>query len=249
MGRPRIIPLLLLDRGGLYKTVRFRHPGYVGDPVNCVKIFNEKEVDELVLLDFRATVEGRGPDFVKITEIAGEAFMPMGYGGGIKCSDDARRVFDAGFEKVVLNSVLFERPSLVAEIAGAYGSQAVVASMDVRKGFFGRREVWRQGGRQRTGLDPVVWARRVQDAGVGEILLNSIDRDGTWSGYDLDLIRQVSVAVQVPVVACGGAGSYDDLRRGVEAGASAVAAGSLFVYQKKGMGVLISFPSPAVEAH
>jgi cyclase len=242
MNRARIIPLLLLDRGGLYKTVRFKNPGYIGDPVNCVKIFNEKEVDELVLLDFRATVEGRGPDFRKIAEIAGEAFMPMAYGGGIKCSDDARRVFDAGYEKVVLNSALFGHPSLIAEIAAGYGSQAVVASIDVRRTFFGN---W--GVRQGTGLHPVDWARRVEDAGSGEILLNSIDRDGTWVGYDLDLIHSVSAAVRVPVVACGGAGSRDDLRRAVEAGASAVAAGSLFVYQKKGMGVLISFPSPDFE--
>lgn len=244
MNRVRIIPVLLLDRGGLYKTVRFRHPRYVGDPFNCVKIFNEKEVDELVLLDFRASIEGRAPDFGKITEIAGEAFMPMAYGGGIKCAEDAKRVFDAGYEKVVLNSGLFGNPSLIAEIAAGYGSQAVVASIDVRRTFFGRMEVRRLGGRRGTGLEPVDWARRVEDAGVGEILLNSIDRDGTWAGYDLDLIGCVSTAVRVPVVACGGAGGRDDLTLAVKAGASAVAAGSIFVYQKKGMGVLINFPSP-----
>ena len=247
MNRVRIIPLLLLDRGGLYKTVRFKNPRYVGDPVNCVKIFNEKEVDELVLLDYRATVEGRPPDFTKIAEIAGEAFMPMAYGGGIKIADDARRVFDAGFEKVVLNSVLFGTPGLIEEIAAGYGAQAVVASIDVGTTFFGRKKVRSVGGQKRTGLRPVDWARRVEDAGAGEILLNSIDRDGTWAGYDLDLIRSVSGSVNIPVVACGGAGSEDDLRRAVESGASAVAAASLFVYQKKGMGVLISFPSPDFE--
>ncbi|MES2628597.1 MAG: AglZ/HisF2 family acetamidino modification protein [Bacteroidota bacterium] len=243
MVRKRIIPVLLLNEGGLYKTVEFKKASYVGDPINTVKIFNEKEVDELVILDFQASKQGRGIDFAKITEIAGEAFMPMAYGGGIKTFEDAKKVIDAGFEKVVLNSILFSEPLLARKIADVYGEQSVIGAMDVKKNLFGKYGVYSHSGTVKTGETPVEWAKKLAELGAGEIVVNSIDKDGTWSGYDEGLIRQVSSAVGVPVIACGGAGSLEDLKKGIQAGASAVAAGSLFIYQKKGMGVLISFPS------
>lgn len=244
MSQVRIIPVLLLKAGGLFKTIRFGKDNYVGDPINTVKIFNEKEADELVLLDYRATLEKRAPDFKKAAEIAGEAFMPMAFGGGIGNLEQARRVFDAGFEKVVLNSVLFNNPGIIGEIGNIFGAQAVVASIDVKKNLFGKQKVYGVSGSKKTDLDPVVWATTLESAGAGEIFLNSVDRDGTWEGYDIPLIRAVSAAVKVPVIACGGAASVADLESAVrEGGASAVAAGSMFVYQRKGMGVLVNFPA------
>lgn len=241
--RIRIIPVLLLKKGGLYKTVKFKNATYVGDPINTVKIFNEKETDELLVLDYTASIENRSPDFSKIAEIAGEAFMPMAFGGGIKTLEDAKKVFDCGYEKIVLNSVLFTNSDLIEKVAGIYGAQAVIGCMDVKKNLFGTYKVYSHSGTKNTGKSPVEWAKNLEKAGVGEIILNSIDRDGTWEGYAFDLIKEISGSVGVPLIACGGAGSMEDFKKAVEAGASAVAAGSMFVYQKKGMGVLISFPS------
>lgn len=246
MRRIRTIPVLLLRNGGLYKTVNFKNPKYVGDPTNAVKIFNEKEADELILLDYNASVDTRAIDYKRIEEIAGEAFMPMGYGGGIKSLDDAKRVFDCGFEKVVLNSVLLNNPGLVEAIGNIYGAQAVVGCIDYKKNIFGKSKVYSMSGSKKTGYEPLEWAVKLQEYGVGEIMLNSIDRDGTWSGYDLDMIKMVSEKITVPLIACGGAGSVHDLKQAVTVGASAVAAGSMFVFQKKGMGVLISFPSESI---
>lgn len=243
MGRLRIIPVLLFSKGGLYKTVKFQKATYVGDPINAVKIFNEKEADELVLLDYTASKEKRGIDHPKIAAIAGEAFMPMAYGGAIRNFEDARQVFDDGYEKIVLNSVLFQSPGLIAEVANVYGAQAVVGSIDVKKNLFGKYKVYSHSGTNSTGYDPVEWAKMLEQKGVGEIMVNSIDKDGTWEGYDEVLLSKIAHAVSVPVIACGGAGSTADFQKAVDAGASAVAAGSLFVYQKKGMGVLISFPT------
>lgn len=243
MGRVRIIPVLLLNKGGLYKTVNFKAGKYIGDPINSVKIFNEKEADELLLLDYTASVEKRGPDFSKIAEIAGEAFMPMAYGGGIRTLDDAKKVFDSGFEKVVLNAVLFDDLSLVEKIGAIYGAQAVVGCIDVKKSFLGGTKAYSLSGTKKSSYTPLQWAKKLEEAGAGEIIVNSIDKDGTWEGYALDVISEVAHSVKIPVIACGGAGNTSDFESAVKAGASAVAAGSLFVYQKKGMGVLISFPS------
>lgn len=223
MLRPRVIPCLLLKDGGLVKTVRFSQPTYVGDPINAVKIFNTKQVSELILLDISA----KSPDLRLLRDIAGEAFIPMAYGGGIHTVEEVRAILAAGFEKVVIKSVDLIRPA--AELAG---SQSVVVSIDV------------QGNKVRSpGIDPVTFARKVQEAGAGEILVNSIDRDGTMSGYDLDLIRRVVGAVTVPVIALGGAGSVQDLSDAIRiGGASAAAAGSLFVFHGKHRAVLISYP-------
>lgn len=243
MRRIRTIPVLLLKNGGLYKTINFKNPKYIGDPINAVKIFNEKETDELVLLDYNASADNKVIDYKRIEEIAGEAFMPMAYGGGIKTLDDAKRVFDCGFEKVVLNSVLFSNAGLVGEIGNIYGAQAVVGCIDYKKNMFGKSKVYSSSGSQKTGFEPLEWALKLQEYGVGEIMLNSIDRDGTWTGYDLELIKAISDKIAMPLVACGGAGSVQHMKDAVSAGASAVAAGSMFVFQKKGMGVLISFPT------
>jgi len=243
MRRIRIIPVLLLSKGGLYKTIKFKNGRYVGDPINAVKIFNEKEADELLLLDYKASVENRKPDYVKIKEIAEEAFMPMAYGGGIKNLEDAKKIFDCGFEKIVLNSILFENISLIEQIANIYGSQSVVGCIDVKKNWFGKYNVYSHSGTKNTDKDPLKWAKEIELKGVGEIILNSIDNDGTWNGYLFDLIKEISNKIDIPMIACGGAGSEEDFRKAVLAGASAVAAGSMFVFQKKEMGVLISFPS------
>lgn len=248
MRRIRIIPVLLLKNGGLYKTVKFKNPVYVGDPINAVKIFNEKEADELILLDYNATADKRPVNYKAIEEISGEAFMPMAYGGGIKSLDDAKRVFGSGFEKVILNSILFKDLKLINQIADIYGAQAVVGSVDFKKSLLGKSRVYSASGSKNSGQDPIAWCKTLQDSGVGEIMINSIDKDGTWEGYDLNVIQKVADSINVPLIACGGAGSVNDMKQAVGAGASAVAAGSMFVFQKKGMGVLISFPSEDIYA-
>ncbi len=243
MYRPRVIPCLLLKNQGLVKTVRFKDPKYLGDPINIVKIFNDKEVDELVFLDIAATVEGREPPYALLEDIASEAFMPLGYGGGIRSLDQVRTILGLGVEKVVINTSAFENPGLVSEAAGLVGSQSVVVSMDVRKTFWGKYEVCTRGGRKATGLDPMAFAAEMERLGAGELVLNSIDRDGTMKGYDLDLIRAVTGRVNIPVVACGGAGSVADLAAAVKEGrASAAGAGSMFVFHGPHRAVLISYP-------
>lgn len=243
MIRPRVIPCLLLKNEGLVKTVKFKDPKYLGDPINIVRIFNDKEVDELIFLDILATVENRRPNFDLLGKITSECFMPLGYGGGIRDMDDVKKLLAIGVEKFVLNTSAVENPALIRAAAEHAGSQAVVISMDVRKTLFGKYEVFTRAGKKGTGLDPVKFATDMEQQGAGEIFLNSIDRDGTMQGYDLDLIRRVSEAVRVPVVACGGAGNVVHLAEAVKAGASAAAAGSLFVFQGPLRGVLISYPA------
>jgi imidazole glycerol-phosphate synthase subunit HisF len=240
------MPCLLLRGAGLVKTVRFKDPNYVGDPRNAVKIFNEKEVDELILLDINATPEGKEPQLELIREIVSEAFMPVAYGGGITSVEQARTILALGVEKIVVNSFAIEHPDFVTEAAALFGSQSVVVCIDAKKDLWGKYDVWTHGGRNKTRLDPVECAVMMEKKGAGEIVLNSIDRDGTRTGYDLALIRAVSSVVHVPVIACGGAGRVEDLALAVkEGGATAVAAGSLFVYQGKHRAVLINYPAPA----
>ncbi len=240
----RTIPCLLLSNGGLYKTTRFAEPVYLGDPINIVRIFNEKEVDELCLLDIEACKSGRPPDFDVIREIVSECFMPVSYGGGISTLDHCARLISSGIEKLVINSALGERPEFALEVANMFGRQSVVASIDVRAGPDGRYSVWTHGATRDTGVDPVGYASRLERFGVGEILLNAVDRDGTREGYDLALVRSVSSAVQVPVIACGGASSLDDLAAVIVDGhATAAAAGSLFVFYGRRRAVLINPPT------
>lgn len=244
MYRNRVIPCLLLQERGLVKTVKFRNPVYVGDPVNAVKIFNEKEVDELVLLDIGASRLSHEPDFELVAEVAGECFMPLCYGGGVKNLEHARRLFTLGVEKIALNYAAINNLSLVTEIAKVYGSQSVVAGIDCKKTLLGGHHVFAQAGSKELKIKPSEWARKLQDAGAGEIFLNSIDRDGTMRGFDLELIETVARAVSIPVIACGGAGSLADLAEPIEkSGASAVSAGSLFVFHGKHRAVLINYPS------
>ncbi|MEZ0394848.1 MAG: AglZ/HisF2 family acetamidino modification protein [Anaerolineales bacterium] len=243
MIRPRVIPALLLKGQGLVKTVRFKEPRYLGDPINIVRIFNDKEVDELIFLDITATNEKRRPPFEMLGKITGECFMPLGYGGGIRSLEDVRTLLGLGIEKVILNTAAVEMPDLVGQVADYAGSQAVVISMDVKRNLLGKYEVFIHSGRQGTGLDPVRHAQEMERRGAGELFVNSIDRDGTMQGYDLDLIRRVAEAVSIPVIACGGAGNLQHLAEAIQAGASAAAAGSLFVFQGPLRGVLISYPS------
>lgn len=245
MLRTRIIPALLLRNESLVKTVRFGKFTYVGDPANTVRIFNELEVDELLFLDITASREKRGPNLKVLEEISNECFMPLGYGGGIRSLDQAKAVFDIGFEKVAVNTQVAENPELIGDIARHFGSQAVIASIDVKKSFFGGQQTVRTlAGKRNTGRDPVEWAREVEKMGAGEILLTSIDREGTWEGFDLELVKRVTDVVSIPVIAHGGAGTLDHIQQVVKsANASAVALGSMVVFQKKGMGVLVNFPS------
>ena len=241
--RTRVIPILLLHKGGLVKSVRFKNYKYVGDPINAVKIFNEKEVDEIAIIDIDATRENRPPNIAIIKEIASEAFMPMSYGGGITNFEQAKQILLSGFEKVIINKSLHINLNLVSQITKTTGIQSVVASIDVKKGFFGDYKVYTDNGKFKTKHNPVDFAKMVEDAGAGEIVLNNINADGTYLGYDSNLIQQVAESVSIPVIALGGAGSLEDFKKAKIAGASAVAAGSMFVFQRPHQAVLISYPS------
>lgn len=244
MSKTRVIPVLLLRGKGLVKTVKFKEPKYIGDPINSVRIFNEKEVDELVFLDITATPEGRGPDFELLADIAGEAFMPMAYGGGITTLEQIQRVFALGFEKVVIDTAAYGAPQLIRDAAAIYGSQSIVGCVDVRRTLLGRYELYSHSGRTRQSVGLLDHVVSLEQLGIGEIIVNAIDRDGTQSGYDLKLLKQVSSAVNVPVVACGGASGLDDFVAAVQqGGVSAVAAGSLFVFVGPHRAVLINYPS------
>jgi len=243
---PRVIPCLLLRNSGLVKTVNFKDPKYLGDPINIVKIFNEKEVDELVFLDIMATVDGKCPPFELLEKVAGEAFMPLGYGGGIRTLEDIKTILGLGVEKVVINSYAVENPSFISAAADFAGNQSVVVSIDVKKNLFGKYEVRTLRGTKQTGLDPVAFAKKMENAGAGELIVTSIDRDGTMKGYDIDLISRVTAAVNIPVVANGGARTVADLSAAInQGGASAAGAGSMFVFQGPHRAVLISYPSYA----
>jgi cyclase len=240
----RLMPCLLMSNGALVKTIRFKDGPYVGDPVNAVRIFNQKEVDELILLDIHATTRNRGIDFETLDKIVSECFMPICYGGGVRSVEDMRRLYALGIEKISLGAAAFEVPGLLQQASREFGAQAVVVTLDVKKSLLGKPTVRTRNGTQDTRQPPHEAARNFADQGVGEILLYSIDRDGTWSGFDLKLIESVSHSVTIPVVATGGAGSLKDIKAAVkEAGASAVAIGSMAVFQGKDLGVLIKFPA------
>lgn len=239
----RVMPCLLLRNSKLVKTVRFKDPDYIGDPVNAVKIYNDKEVDELIFLDITATTENKPPNFKTIGEIASECFMPMTYGGGVRSIEDMRRIYWLGAEKIAINTYAVENPGVISKAAEIFGNQSVLVAIDVKRKVLGGYEVFTHGGKKGARMDPVEWAMKAAELGAGEILLTSIDRDGTYEGYDTELIRKVSQTVSVPIIACGGAGKVEDFAKAVGAGASACAAGSMVVYQGKGRGVLINFPS------
>lgn len=240
----RVIPCLLLSDYGLVKTKKFNSSVYVGDPINAIRIFNEKEVDELVLLDIRASMEKRGPNYDLLKEISSECFMPLAYGGGITSIDQIRILLRLGIEKVIINSAIHQNPSFIQDAVATFGSQAITASIDVRRKLFGRHEVMTLAGTKSTGLEPITVALMAEKLGVGEIFLTSIDRDGTMEGYDIDLLAKISQSVTVPVVASGGAGNLEHFRSAILDGhASAVAAGSMFVLHGPHKAVLITYPS------
>ena len=244
MYQSRVIPVLLCNlEGSIVKTQKFKNPIYVGDPVNAVKIFNDKEVDELIFLDITATAQGRKPNLRYIAEIATEAFMPLCYGGGLSNLEDIRAVIKAGIEKVSINSALEKDPDLISRAADVLGSSSTVASIDVKKDFWGKYRVVVRNSSKSLSMPVLEFAQMMEQKGAGEIVLNSVDRDGMMDGFDLDLIRDVSRSVGIPVIASGGAGNVTHLKQAIDAGASAVAAGSMFVFQGKHRAVLISYPS------
>lgn len=245
MLRSRIIPCLLLKKGGLVKTVQFDIPKYVGDPLNAVRIFNEKEVDELLVIDIDATAQNREPDYQLIKNLAGECRMPLCYGGGVKTVEQIQRIVGLGVEKVSISSAAVESPDLIADAAAKVGSQSVVVVLDVKKsGLFRKNEVFTHNGGRKTGINPVDFARKVQKLGAGEVVINSIERDGHMKGYDLPLVQEIRDAINLPLTVLGGAGSLDDISGLIQRfGIIGAAAGSLFVFKGKYRAVLINYPS------
>jgi cyclase len=246
MKRIRVIPVLLLDRdGGLVKTIKFDKRVYIGDPINAVRIFNDKEVDELVVLDIDASKDGREPNIKFIEDIVSEAFMPISYGGGIHSLAIMRQLYRAGVEKCVIRSAAKNNLKLIEEASAEIGKQSVVGCVDYYKRWNGKLTCVASAGN--LNETPLELAQKLVDAGVGELIIQSVDRDGSYRGYDLGFLAKVTSQVNVPVVACGGAGELEDFYKAhAEAGCSAVAAGSMFVYQAQGRGVLISYPTPDV---
>lgn len=243
MFAPRVIPALTIIEDGLYRTKRFKKPSYVGDPLNAVRIFNEKEVDELIVLDITPVHRWQEGRLRLLEEMAAEAFMPMALGGNISSVEHVERAFEMGYDKVVINSASIRNIELIEKLAGRFGGQSIVISIDVSNKMFRGCGVYSDLGRKSAGIDPVDHALRCERAGVGEIIIRSIDHDGLMNGFDLELIARVSAAVSVPVVAAGGAGSMEDFGLALRAGAHAVSAGSMFVYYGPHRAVLINYPS------
>ena len=244
MLRPRIIPSLLVHDNGLVKTVNFKNPKYVGDPINAVKIFNEKEVDELVVFDIDATVLGKEPDYVLIKKLANQSRMPLCYGGGVRTVEQAQKIFGLGIEKIALSSAVIENPDLITQIAERVGSQSVIVVMDVKKKILGGYEIYTHNGKKSTGINPVAFAEKAQKLGAGEIIINAIDQDGVMKGFDMNLIDKISEKISIPITVLGGAGSLQDIKKVMDRhGIIGVAAGSLFVFKGVYKAVLISYPT------
>lgn len=244
MLRPRIIPALLLADGGLVKTQKFKSPVYLGDPTNVIKIFNTKEVDEVIVLDIAASERRRAPELDAIKLFADECFMPVCFGGGITKLAQAEKIVGMGIEKLSFNTSALFQPDLIRDVVRSIGSSAVVGAIDISKDLLGRTRVYAQRGRKNTGKDPVEYAKYLEGLGCGELLVNSIDRDGAMNGYDLLTISAIAKSVQIPVIALGGAGNLLHMAQALEAGAQAAAAGSLFVFEGPNRAVLISYPDP-----
>lgn len=239
----RVIPCLLLRNEALVKTVKFKDAKYIGDPINTVRIFNEKEVDELIFLDIEATKTGKKPPFKLISKISRECFMPFAYGGGITCIEDADKLFELGVEKISLNTSVMNSPSMVSDIARKYGNQSIIVSIDVKKDNSGKYVIFSHAFKKNTNIPVNIYIKNVENLGAGEILLTSVDNDGVMGGYDLKLVKEVVDTVSVPVIANGGAGSVKDIENVLRiSNASAAALGSMIVYQGKNKAVLINFP-------
>lgn len=242
MLKQRIIPCLLLRNGGLVKTQKFANPKYVGDPINAIRIFSDKEVDELMVLDITASKEKREPDYALIEQFAGECFMPLCYGGGIRTVEQARQLFALGVEKVCLQTAAIGDMSLVTRISERFGAQSVLVSADIKRNLFGKRLLYSAATGKTVDTPWLDFLRKAVEAGAGEVVLNSVDRDGTMQGMDLEMIREASAALSVPLIAVGGAGSLADMKAAVQAGASAVSAGAFFVFHGPHRAVLITYP-------
>lgn len=242
--RPRVIPVLLMGKnGGLVKGQKFKDYKYLGDPINTVRIFNDKEVDEILVLDIMASKEGREPRYELLKDIATEAFMPLGYGGALKSVDQIRKILSLGFEKVCLNTTAIDRPALIKEAADTFGVSTVVVAIDIKKNFWGSYKVFDYSKGKNTDKEPLSWAQEVEALGAGEVIINCVDRDGLMVGYELEMIKKIATAVKIPVVASGGAGSIEDFESAIkDAKASAVAAGSFFVFHGPHRAFLISYP-------
>lgn len=244
MVRPRIIPCLLVHQKGLVKTVQFKNPKYVGDPINAVRIFNEKESDELMVVDIDATVENREPDYKMIENIAMECRMPLCYGGGIKTIEQAQRIFSLGVEKIAMSSAAIDNPNLISEIAGRVGSQSMVVVLDIRKKLFGGYELMTHNGKKSTSINLFDFAAEVERLGAGELVINSIDQDGVMKGYDLQLVEKIRKVNSLPLTVLGGAGSLDDIQKLISVyKVIGAAAGSLFVFKGVYKAVLINYPN------
>lgn len=244
MLRPRIIPSLLIQDNGLVKTVNFKNPKYVGDPINAVRIFNEKEVDELAIFNIDATAKGLEPNYSLIERIANQSRMPLCYGGGVKTVEQAQRIFGLGIEKIALSSAVLQNPQLITQIAERVGAQSVIVVLDVKKKLFGGYEVYTHNGKKSTGINPFKFAEEAQKLGAGEIIINSIDQDGVMKGYDMGLIDKVREKISLPLTVLGGAGSLNDIKQVVDKhGIIGVAAGSLFVFKGVYKAVLINYPT------
>ncbi|MDE5493011.1 AglZ/HisF2 family acetamidino modification protein [Elizabethkingia meningoseptica] len=243
MLRPRIIPSLLIQDNGLVKTVNFKNPKYVGDPINAVKIFNEKEVDELAIFDIDATVKGLEPNYSLIERIANQSRMPLCYGGGVKTVEQAQKIFGLGIEKIALSSAVIENPDLITKIADRVGAQSVIVVLDVKKKLFGGYEVYTHNAKKATGINPFKFIEEAQHLGAGEIVINSIDQDGVMKGYDISLIDKARERTSLPMTVLGGAGSLEDIKKIIDKHEIiGVAAGSLFVFKGKYKAVLINYP-------
>lgn len=244
MLRPRIIPSLLVHDNGLVKTVQFKNPKYVGDPINAVRIFNEKEVDELAIFDIDATVLGKEPDYVLIEKLANQSRMPLCYGGGVKTVEQAQKIFGLGIEKIALSDAVLKNPDLITKIANRVGSQSVIVVIDVKKKLLGGYEIYTHNGKKSTGINPILFAQNAEKLGAGEIIINSIDQDGMMKGYDLNLIDKITENISIPVTVLGGAGSLNDIKKVIDKHKIiGVAAGSLFVFKGTYKAVLINYPS------
>ena len=244
MLRPRIIPSLLVHDNGLVKTVNFKNPKYVGDPINAVKIFNEKAVDELAIFDIDATVLGKEPNYSLIERLASQSMMPLCYGGGVKTVEQAQRIFSLGIEKIALSSAVLQNPHLITEISDRVGAQSVIVVLDVKKKLLGGYEVYTHNGKKGTGINPFKFVEEAQKLGAGEIVINSIDKDGQMNGYDLYLIDKVREKITLPMTVLGGAGSLEDIEKIIDRhGVIGVAAGSLFVFKGPYKAVLINYPT------
>lgn len=238
----RVIPCLLLQDGGLVKTRQFGNAKYVGDPINAVRIFNDKYVDELIFLDIRASSLNHEPDYDLIERIAGECFMPLCYGGGVKSLAQAKKLVSLGVEKIAINSAFIHQPQLIQQLVSELGSQSVVGGIDIKRSFWGQERVYDASRRNITGIDPLIHAQQMVAAGVGEILINDVDRDGMLDGYNLERLKRISEVSNVPLIVCGGAKDLDDMQKAFENGASAAAAGSMFVFYGPHRAVLITYP-------